>query len=163
MTRSLFIILALTPFLSRADDESEMMSVMRLNFEACNNEDVDNLMSTCSLDMPRREEFRRDCERLWKEKDIYYSLVSFQVLQINGDSAVVSVVQMTHTLDRTSPSGRDAFIRNGTGLLTEDECVEYKAEMRKDNGKWKCFLVISEPVKWDGNLPPKRQKRMQVP
>lgn len=132
-----------------AGDEEDMREVMRANFEACNKEDLDALMETCSVDMPRRREFREDCERLWKEKDIYYSLIQFKVLRIKGNKAMASVVQRTHTKDRNAPSERDKFVRNGTGLLTVDECVEYKVIMKKDKGVWKCLLVVSDPVKWD--------------
>jgi hypothetical protein len=132
-----------------AGDSDEMLAVMRANFEACNNEDLEALMDTCSVDMPRREEFREDAGRLWEEKDIYYSLISFTVIRVEGDRAIASVVQGTTTRDRKAPSDRDLFVRNGTGLLTEEERVEYKVAMKKDGRKWKCLLVLTEPVKWD--------------
>lgn len=141
-----FLVLAAFSSVCFASDSEEMRSVMQANFDACNNEDLDALMETCSVDMPRRREFREDAERLWREKDIYYSLVGFKVLKVSGDKAIASVVQTTRTLDRTADSERDSFVRNGTGLLTEDECVEYKVAMKKDRGVWKCLLVISEPV-----------------
>lgn len=147
--RFIFVIVVAICAIAKADDSSEMMEVMQANFDACNMEDVDALMETCSVDMPRREEFRDDCVRLWREKDIHYSLISFQILRVEGEMAVASVVQKTHAVDRSSASGRDAFVRNGTGLLTKDECVEYKVAMKKDGRKWKCLLVISEPVPWE--------------
>ena len=132
-----------------AGDVENMRKVMEANFDACNKEDVDALLETCSVDMPRRDEFRRDSLKVWKEKDIYYRLADFKVLQIKGDYAVASVVQISHTVDRNSSDRRDEFVRNGTGLLTKDECVEYKAAFKKDRGIWKCYLMLTEPVKYD--------------
>lgn len=146
--RTVVLFLSLSS-LCLAGDKEEMLAVMQANFDACNNEDLDALMDTCSEDMPRREEFREDAERLWKEKDIYYSLVAFRVIRVEGDRAVASVVQTTRTVERKAPSGRDQFVRNGTGLLTDEECVEYKVAMKKDDGHWKCLLVLTEPVRWD--------------
>lgn len=132
-----------------AGDAEDMRKVMEANFDACNKEDVNALLETCSVDMPRRDEFRRDSLKVWKEKDIYYRLADFKVMQIKGDYAVASVVQISHTLDRNSEDHRDEFVRNGTGLLTKDECVEYKAAFKKDRGIWKCYLMLTEPVKYD--------------
>lgn len=131
------------------DDVEEMRNILEANFSACNNEDADALLETCSVDMPRREEFRRDSIKLWREKDIYYRLVKFKVLQIEGDYATASVVQLSHTNDRTSSNERDEFVRNGTTLLTLEECVEYKVAFKKDKGVWKCYLTLTEPVKYD--------------
>jgi hypothetical protein len=149
MKRILFLIAMLSCSTCIANDVEEMRNVLQANFEACNNEDVDALLSTCSVDMPRREEFRRDSIKVWKEKDIYYRLVKFNVLQIKGEYAVASVVQTSHTQDRDSENERDEFVRNGTGLLTKDECVEYKVAFKKDRGVWKCYLTLTEPVKYD--------------
>lgn len=132
-----------------AGDVEEMRSVLQANFDACNNEDVVALMGTCSVDMPRREEFRIESAKLWKEKDIYYRLVKFQVLQIDGDYATASVVQTTNTKDRSANSGHEEFVRNGTGLLTRSECVEYKVAFKKDGRRWKCYLTLTEPVDYD--------------
>lgn len=128
-------------------DEQEMYRCLEMNFHACNNENVEDLLSTCSKDMPRREEFRQESLKLWKEKDIYYRLVRFKLIQIEGDYAVAEVVQLTQVKDRTSNSDREAFIRNGTTLLTHDECTKYKAAFKKDNGVWKCYLTLTEPVR----------------
>lgn len=132
-----------------AGDVEEMRSVLQANFDACNNEDVDALMGTCSVDMPRREEFRMESAKLWKEKDIYYRLIKFKVLEISGDYAIASIVQTTNTKDRSANSGHEEFVRNGTGLLTKSECVEYKAAFKKDGRRWKCYLTLTEPVDYD--------------
>jgi hypothetical protein len=134
-----------------AGDVDEMRNVLEANFEACNNEDVAALMATCSVDMPRRDEFRRESAKLWEEKDIYYRLIRFKVLEIEGDYAIASVVQTTFTKDRSSNSNREEFVRNGTGLLTKSECVEYKVAFKKDGRRWKCYLTLTEPVEYDAD------------
>lgn len=138
------IVLYCVPVL--AGDAEDMRAILQANFDACNVEDVDALMDTCSVDMPDRPGFRRESEKLFREKDIYYRLVSLKILEINGDYATASVVQLSHTGDRSSNDDREAFFRNGTTLLTKDECVRYRVAFKKDNGKWKCLATISEPV-----------------
>jgi hypothetical protein len=145
---TLVLILAF-PFVCLADDEREIGAVMQANFDASNLEDVDALMDTCSVDMPNREEFRADSANLWREKDIYYRLLRLKIIQIEGDYATASIVQETMVKDRGSKSGRDRFIRNGTGLLSDSECVEYKVAFKKDRGVWKCYMTLTPPVDFD--------------
>lgn len=129
-----------------ADDAVEMLRVLQANFDACNSEDVDALMDTCSVDMPDREGFRRESEILFREKDIHYSLVDFGVTRNDGDYAEAWVVQATYAEDRKSDTERRGRFRNGTTLLPEEECVEYRVSFKKDAGRWKCLATISEPV-----------------
>jgi hypothetical protein len=150
--RYFLFIIALSSSFSFADDVSEMRAVLEANFDACNKEDVNALLETCSLDMPRREEFRIESKKLWQEKDIYYRLARFKVIQIEGDYATASVVQISHVKDRASNDEHEAFLRNGTTLLTRDECVEYKVAFKKDSDVWKCYLTLTEPVKFDLDL-----------
>lgn len=129
-----------------AGDAEDMRAILQANFDACNIEDVNALMDTCSVDMPDRPGFRRESEKLFREKDIYYRLVGFKVTEISGDYATASVIQLSHTNNRDSNDEREAFFRNGTTLLTKDECVKYNVAFKKDNGKWKCLATISEPI-----------------
>jgi len=147
----IFVALMLLIFSASAsaDDASEMRSILQKNFDACNNEDVDALMETCSIDMPRRQEFRRESEKLWKEKDVYYRLVDFKIESIQGDYATAWVVQTSHVEDRSSSDEREEFVRNGTTLLTRKECVRYKVAFKKDGRFWKCYLTLTEPEEYD--------------
>jgi len=132
-----------------ADDASEMRDILQKNFDACNHEDVDALMETCSVDMPRRQEFRRESEKLWSEKDIYYKLVDFKADSIEGNYATAWVVQTSHVQDRSSSDEREEFVRNGTTLLTRKECVRYKVAFKKDGRSWRCYLTLTEPEEYD--------------
>lgn len=128
------------------DDDLEMYEVLSENFRACNEENVDALMDTCSVDMVDREGFRRESEILFREKDIHYSLQDFKVTFRDGDYAEAWVVQRTLADDRTSDSERREFFRNGTTLLPRGECVEYRVAFKRDGRRWKCLATISEPV-----------------
>lgn len=128
-----------------AGDSDEILAILQGNFDACNREDADALLATCSVDMPDRKGFREESVRLWKEKDIHYSLVDFKVVEVDGDYAVADIIQKTHSTDRKHSSDKDRAYRNGTTLLPEAEVVRYKAAFKKDFGVWKCYLTISEP------------------
>lgn len=152
--RHLAVIAALLCSSALADDSREMYEVLSRNFAACNDEDVEALMDTCSVDMPDREGFRRESELLFREKDIHYSLVDFRVTKIRGDYAEAWVVQKTHAQDRSSDSEDREFFRNGTTLLPRDECVEYMVSFKRDGQRWKCLSTISEPIPYRGERRP---------
>lgn len=129
-----------------ADDRQEMREILAANFAACNAEDVDALMETCSVDMPNRERFRRESEAVFKEKDIHYSMEDFLVTHVEDDYAEARVVQATYTNDRSSDDKDTSRYRNGTTLLPSEECVEYMVAFKRDGRAWKCYMTISEPV-----------------
>ena len=47
-------------------------------------------------------------------------------------------------LDRDSKSETDAGFRNSSALLPQGERVEYINTFKKENGKWKLYLIISD-------------------
>lgn len=129
-----------------AGDADEILAVLRANFEACNREDADALMETCSVDMPDRKKFREESVKLWREKDIHYSIVEFRVVRIDGSLATAEIVQNTHCADRKHADEKERFFRNGTTLLPDAEKVRYMVSFKRDSGRWKCYMTISEPV-----------------
>lgn len=144
--KCVFLLAVLSCSVAFANDEREMYEVLSENFRACNEEDVDALMATCSMDMPDREGFRRESELLFREKDVHYSLQDFRVTKIRGDYAEAWVVQSTYSKDRSSDSERRGRFRNGTTLLPQEECVEYMVSFQREGGHWKCLSTISEPI-----------------
>jgi hypothetical protein len=132
-----------------ADDAAEMLINLQANFDACNREDPDALLETCSKDMPNREQFRQEAARLFREKDLHYSLMDFKLLGIRGDYAVAVVVQKTHTNDRESPSASLANYRNSTTLLPVGGCVRYKVAFKRDGRQWKGYVTLTNPVQCD--------------
>jgi len=145
----LLVLLAFSCSVSFASDREEMLEVLSENFRACNDEDIKGLMATCSVDMPDREGFREESEILFREKDIRYSLIEFELTEVSGNYAEARVVQATHAENRTSDSPRREFVRHGTTLLPRHECVEYMVAFKREGGKWKCLATISEPVPFD--------------
>jgi len=150
------VCLAMSISVALGDDRSEMHDILQANFDACNREDVDALMETCSLDMPGRGKFRKESEIIFREKDIHYSMEDFKVTKISGDYAEAWVVQRTYADDRTSDSEERATFRNGTTLLPEEECVEYFVSFKRENGRWKCLETISEPKPYERRAPARR-------
>lgn len=129
-----------------AGDAEEILAILQANFEACNREDADELMETCSVDMPDRKKFREESVKLWREKDIHYSLVGFRLVLIDGNVATAEIVQDTHSSDRKHAGEGERLFRNRTTLLPDEERVRYMAAFKKDSGRWKCYMTISEPV-----------------
>jgi hypothetical protein len=127
-------------------DADEIMLIMQENFAACNSEDIGALLATCSQDMPDRKKFSEECVRLWKDKDIHCSLVGFELVEVDGIFAVAEIVQKTYATDRNHGDEQERFYRNGTGLLPDADTVRYMAAFKKDFGKWKCYMTISEPT-----------------
>lgn len=145
--RSVAVVLALLPCVAIAadKDEQEMRAILAENFQACNDEDIEALMATCSIDMPDRKGFRKESEILFREKEIHYSLEDFKVTSIDGNIAEAWVVQSTYSDDRSSDTQERKFFRNGTTLLPQEECVEYMVAFKREGGRWKCLATISEP------------------
>jgi hypothetical protein len=140
----LFFLLSCSACL--AGDHDEIREVLAENFRACNEEDIDALMDTCSMDMPDRPGFRRESAILFGEKDVHYSLVDFRVTKLRGDYAEAWIVQKTYSEDRTSDSDARRAFRNGTTLLPQEETVGYFASFKRERGRWKCLATISEPI-----------------
>lgn len=119
--------------------KQKIVEAINYNFDACNREDIDAVMDSCADSMPRREEFRAETIKVFREKDIHYSLVDVEVLEIKGDFALVRMVQKSHMDDRTTTGYRDQ-----TALVTKEECVEYLNTLKKEKGVWKLHSIVSE-------------------
>ena len=130
-------------------DKQGIQQAMLFNFDACNREHIEDVMKSCADAMPDREKFRRETLATFEEKDIHYSLVECEVLDVRLPWAKARIVQDTHVLDRESKDQDRAAFRNSSALLPEGERVEYINTFKRENGKWKLYLIISEmrPVK----------------
>ena len=64
--------------------------------------------------------------------------------QVRLPYASARVVQDTLVLDRDSKSEAEAGFRNNSALLPKGERVEYTNTFKKENGKWKLYLIISD-------------------
>ena len=69
----LFLIASTAVLAAPVDKTEELISgAMQYNFDACNRENIAEVMDSCSQEMPDRERFKRETERTFKEKDIHY-------------------------------------------------------------------------------------------
>lgn len=124
----------------------ELRTAMVQNFEACNNENVDALLESCSDKMPSQDEFRDESEKTFAEKDIYYRLVDITNCDVRGEWAQARIVQETITQnDRGSDDEQDEYYREHSGLLTANEVVEYTQTFHKDADGWKLYMITSKP------------------
>ena len=129
-------------------ETSCIRAAMEANFQACNNEDVKALVGTLSKSLPRVPEFTKQATDTFQQTDAYFRLAEFEVLEVKPPYAVARVVQITlpkDEKDRTEGTKRQISYRNKSGLLPQWECVEYVQAFRKEGGKWKVHLVLSEP------------------
>lgn len=127
-----------------ARDKELITKAMNVNFDACNRENIDDVMKSCADAMPDRDKFRRETLSTFEEKDIHYSLVECEVLEVRHPWAKARIVQDTHVLDRASRNLDEAAFRNNSALLPKGQRVEYINTFKKENGKWKLYLIISE-------------------
>lgn len=124
-------------------EQEQITAAVRRNFDACNREDIEALMQTCTEAMPDRKKFRRESLACFAAKDIHYSLVECEVLDVQRPWALARIVQDTHVLDRNTASDDQAAYWNGTGLLPQEGRVEYLTTCRRENGEWKLHLIVS--------------------
>jgi serine/threonine protein kinase len=118
------------------------------NFDACNKEDVPALMATISRQSPDQAEFKQQAETLFAATDVYMGLADFEILELRPPHAAARIVQITlpaDAEDRTKGAPREVFFRDNSGLLPKWECCEYTQTFRKENGKWKLYLITTEP------------------
>jgi hypothetical protein len=128
--------------------QTGVTEAMQRNFSACNEEDIRATMDSCSMEMPGRDRFERETKDVFQEKDIYYSLVECEVLEVKPPYALARIVQDTHVENRDSGTKQQSAFRNSSALLP-DERVEYLNTFKFENGVWKLLVIVSEmrPIK----------------
>lgn len=129
-------------------EAERLRAVIEANFQACNHEDVKALVGTLSKSLPRVSEFTKEAKDTFEQTDAYFRLADFEVLEVKPPYAVARVVQITlpkDEKDRTAGTNQQIFFRNKSGLLPQWECVEYLQTFKKEGGKWKVHLILSEP------------------
>ena len=143
-TFCLFLVASTAVLAAPVDKKTEELisGAMQYNFEAANRENIAEVMDSCADEMPDRERFKRETESTFKEKDIHYSLVECELLAVRLPYAKARIVQDTHVLDRKSNFDAAEY-RNSSALLP-GERVEYINTFKKENGKWKLLLIVSE-------------------
>ncbi len=129
-------------------EAEKIRAVLQANFQACNEENLDALMATCSREPQGTEEFANEARTLFRDTDVYLRLADFELLELKPPYASARVIQITlpaDEKDRTSGAARQVFFRGNSALLPQWECVEYTQSFKKENGKWKVYMITTEP------------------
>lgn len=140
---------AAPPATKAVEKEAEQIrAVLQANFQACNEENVDALMATCSREPKGTEEFADEARTLFKDTDVYLRLADFELLELRPPFASARVIQITlpaKEKDRTSGDAKQVFYRGHSALLPQWECVEYTQTFKKEQGKWKLYAITTKP------------------
>jgi hypothetical protein len=129
-------------------EEMEIRAALDQNFEAYNREDVPAMMATLSPTLPRRDEFAQQSAALFRDNDAYISVLDFELLEVRGQYAVARVIQGTTTRDDApEPTPEEAFYREHSKLLPSEAETEYVQGFKKERGKWRLWLVMTQPRK----------------
>jgi hypothetical protein len=151
---------AITPPTRAQREAEEVRQGLLANFDACNREDLPDLMATISRQAPNRREFEQQAKALFESTDVYVGLAEFEILELRPPFASARVVQITlpaDAEDRTKGNPREVFFRDRSGLLPKWEACEYTQTFRKENGKWKTHLITTEPRPVEANVQEERK------
>ena len=133
--------------------------VMEQNFRAHTAEDLKALMDTMTSNCPDRENFMKECQKMFDDTDVYIRLVDCKWITSWRDTkglwAAVDIKQWTvpkdEDLDYTE-------YRHRSGLLPKWELCEYQLHCRVEKGQWKAHAINSNVFEamWPQDKKPKR-------
>jgi hypothetical protein len=132
----------------RADETDNIRAALDENFAAYNAEDVPRMMKSLSPTLPDRAEFAQQAGKLFADTDAYISVKDFELLEVRQPFATARVVQVTlPAQDTPEPTADEAYYRENSKLLPSEEEVEYVQAFKKEGGKWRLWLVMTQPRK----------------
>jgi hypothetical protein len=116
--------------------------VMERNFQASSAEDLKAVMATMTSNCPDRENFMRECQKMFDDTDVYIRLVDCKWITSWRDSkglwAAVEIKQWTVPKDDKVEYSE---YRHRSGLLPKWELCEYQLFARVENGQWKAHVI----------------------
>ena len=133
--------------------------VMEENFRAHTAEDLKALMATMTSNCPDRENFMRECKKMFEDTDVYIRLVDVYWITSWRDSkglwAAVDIKQWTVPKDENVEYSE---YRHRSGLLPKWELCEYQLHCRVENGQWKAHVINGNVfvAEWPKNKKPER-------
>ncbi len=143
------LAVAAPPLRKPVDKEADKCrAVLQSNFQACNEENLAALLETQSKRVPGFDRFAREAAAAFEDTDVYLRLDDFQVIGWQGDMLAARVVQTTTAKPEDHDNGTQSQInyrRYTSALLPEYEQVEYTQTFRKENGKWRLWLIQGSP------------------
>lgn len=157
LTFVVFFFLLATPLYAQKLDRAGMQkaqegvtAAMARNFDACNRENIKDVMDSCSMEMPDREKFEKETIVVFRDKDIYYRLLDCELLEVKFPYALARIRQQTVLEDR-SAEGRDQKLYRNSSALVPDEYVEYLNTFKFEDGEWKLLVIVSQMRPFDPN------------
>jgi hypothetical protein len=116
-------------------------------------------MATMTSDCPDRENFQKECKKMFEETDVYIRLVDCRWITSWHDSrglwAAVEIKQWTVPKDDKVEYSE---YRHRSGLLPEYELCEYQLFARVEKGQWKAHAINSNvfEAQWPEDQKPER-------
>ena len=132
---------------------------MERNFQASSAEDLKALMATMTSNCPDRENFQKECKKMFEETDVYIRLVDCRWITSWQDSrglwAAVEIKQWTIPKD---DKVQYSEYRHRSGLLPEYELCEYQLFARVEKGQWKAHVINGNvfEAQWPEEQKPER-------
>ena len=132
---------------------------MERNFQASSAEDLKALMATMTSNCPDRENFQKECKKMFEETDVYIRLVDCRWITSWQDSrglwAAVEIKQWTIPKDDKVEYSE---YRHRSGLLPEYELCEYQLYARVEKGQWKAHVINGNvfEAQWPEDKKPER-------
>ena len=127
------------------------------NFQACNEEDLKKLMALHTSNCPDREEFAKECQKMFDETDVYIRLIDLKFLDAwmagpHGPRVIVQVTQWTVPKDQDVDYSE---YRQRSALLPPYELCEYQLRCQTENNEWKCHAIVSrvDEAQWPDEKP----------
>jgi hypothetical protein len=115
---------------------------MERNFQASSAEDLKALMATMTSNCPDRENFQKECKKMFEDTDVYIRLVDCRWITSWQDSrglwAAVEIKQWTVPKDDNVEYSE---YRHRSGLLPQWELCEYQLFARVEKGQWKAHVI----------------------
>lgn len=145
---ALVICWQLGPQFAWAKPEDDIRAVLEQNFATTSAEDLPGLMGTLDRQLPQRDEFEREAKQVFADTDLYLRVQEFELLAVKGPWAAARVVQLTLPADeddREVGTDQQLFYRRHSMLLPEYDLVEYTQTFHKSGGKWRLWLVTTQP------------------
>ena len=116
--------------------------VMERNFQASSAEDLKAVMATMTSNCPDRENFMKECQKMFDDTDVYIRLVDCKWITSWRDSkglwAAVDIKQWTVPKDDDVEYSE---YRHRSGLLPKWELCEYQLHCRVEKGQWKAHVI----------------------
>jgi len=108
----------------KSEFADEILSTVKQNAEALNNEDIDSYMATLHEDSPAYESTKEKLTQSFEQFDLSISVEELNVVEASGEEAKVEFVQVT---------------KSGGSSEFNDNRMKGVHLLRKVGGEWKIY------------------------